>query len=76
MFNLVQPDLTFNLLQKCHVTDYHQIWIKDNFCEIMSEHKTKEEHQQSRLDRLKEHLLEKFAEMSALNTADDKTRFE
>ena len=32
---------------------------------MTSEHKTKEEHLQSRLDRLKEHLLDIFKEMSA-----------
>lgn len=63
--DFVQPIKTLKLLEKCQVTDYHQIWIKDTFTDMTSEHKTKEEHLQSRLDRLKEHLLEIFEEMSA-----------
>ena len=60
--DFVQPIKTLKLLEKCQVTDYHQIWIKDTFTEMMSDHSTKEEHLQSRLDRLKEHLLDIFNE--------------
>ena len=42
--DFVQPIHTFDLLEKCYVTDYHQIWIKDTFQDLVSEHKTKEEH--------------------------------
>ena len=60
--DFVQPIKTLKLLEGCPVTDYHQIWIKDSFSEMTSEHRTKEEHLQSRLDRLKEHLLDIFKE--------------
>ena len=58
--------MKFDLLEKCNVIDYHQIWVKDNFSEITSEFKSKEEQFQSRLDRLREHLIERFEELTSL----------
>ena len=57
--------MKFDLLEKCNVIDYHQIWVKDNFSEITSEFKSKEEQFQSRLDRLREHLIERFEELTS-----------
>jgi len=56
-FDLVQPALSFDLLENCQITDYHQVWVKDSFAELISEHGSKEGYQQNKLDQLKNLLL-------------------
>lgn len=63
--DLIQPAHSFNLLTDCLVTDYHQAWVKDTFSEIVSEHTSKQNYVQFRMDRLKDRLLEQFNELVA-----------
>lgn len=49
---LVKPVKEFKLFEACRVTDYHKVWITDNFSDLMSEFRTKKELIDSRLQRL------------------------
>ena len=57
---LIKPVKEFDLFAGCRVTDYHKVWFKDSFSDLMSNFKTKEDLTQSRLHRLKKNLLQQF----------------
>lgn len=40
---LVKPVKQFDLFEGCRVTDYHKVWVKDSFSDLLSDFKTKEE---------------------------------
>ena len=60
---LVKPTKSFNLFEACRVTDYHKVWINDNFSDLTSDFKTKQEFINSRLQRLQQNLSKQFEAM-------------
>ena len=40
---LIKPIKQFDLFKENRVTDYHKVWIKDSFSDLLSDFKTKDE---------------------------------
>ena len=53
---LVKPVKQFKLFDVCRVTDYHKVWIKDNFSDLTSDFKTRKELINHRLKQLQTNL--------------------